>query len=158
MTGPRIFIILGVLLVVLFAISLAAKSQTQRSTVSSDPPPWVQSLKQTLLGDAKVAPAEISSSCLVDDRTAFAFTGATAICEAQIGESRKRVRKLTLAPVAPATFNVHYQPDKADEEAIPVTIRRLTSEKPAELVILKHGGMLTVTSLSPTKTARLNIK
>jgi hypothetical protein len=158
MTGPRIFIIVGVLLIVLFAISLAAKSQTQRPTVSPDAPPWVKSLKQKLLGDAKVDPAEISSSCLVDDRTAFAFTGSTAICEARIGESRKSVRKLTLKPVAPATFSVHYQPDEADEQAIPVTIRRITSNEPAELVILRNGGLLTVTSLSPTKPARLNIE
>jgi len=158
MSGPRLFIVVVVLLVVLFAISLALKSRTQGQPADPEQTPWAQNLKAKLLGDTPVDPSEIESDCLVDNGTAFAFTGAGAVCQALIRGSSKPVRTMDLVPVRPATFSVHFEPDSADEQAIPLSIRTVTADKPAELVILTHGGKLTVTSLPPSKTARLKIE
>jgi hypothetical protein len=158
MTGSRLFIVVVVLLVVLFAISLAVKSRSQGQTADSEQTPWAQNLKAKLLGDTPVDPSEIESTCLADHGTAFAFNGAGAVCRAQIRGSSNPVRTMVLTPVPPATFSVQFEPDRADEQAIPVNIRKVTAEKPAKIVILTHGGKLTVASLSPSKTARLRIE
>jgi hypothetical protein len=160
MTGPRLFIIVAVLLVVLFAVSLAARTQTRDRPASAGAPAWIAGVKQKLLGDAKVEPSDIKSSCLVDDGTAFAFTGTAPrmVCEARIEASRKPVRQMALVPIAPAVFSVQYEPDPADDQAIAVNIRRVTAEEPANLAILKNGGKLTLTRISPAKPARLKIE
>jgi hypothetical protein len=160
MTGPRLFIIVAVLLVVLFAVSLAARTQTRDRTTSAGAPAWIQAVKQRFLGDPKVAPSEIKSACFVEDGAAFAFTGTAArvVCEVQIESSTKPVRQMVLVPVAPAVFSVQFEPDPADDQAIPVNIRRVTAEKPARLVILKNGGKLTLTRISPARPARLTIE
>lgn len=160
MTGPRLFIIVVVLLIVLFAISLAARTQTRERTTSAGAPAWIEGVKQKFLGDPKVASSEIKSTCLVEDGTAFVFSGTAPgmVCEAQIGISAKPVRQMVLTPVASSVFSVQFEPDPADDQAMPVNIRRVTAEKPAKLVILKNGGTLTLTRISPTKPARLTIQ
>jgi hypothetical protein len=160
MTGPRLFIIVAVLLVVLFAVSLAARTQTRERTTSAGAPAWLQAVKQKLVGDPKVATAEIKSACLVEDGPAFAFTGTAArvVCEVRIEPSAKPVRQMVLVPVAPAVFSIQFEPDPADDQAMPVNIRKVTADKPAKLVILKNGGKLTLTRISPASPARLTIE
>ena len=96
---------------------------------------------------------DISSSCLTNAPAAFVIEPGKK-CEANIGESRKAVRKVKLTVKQDSKCTIDFVP--AGEEALPVH----STSGSVELSVMPKGGTLTITCTDAgvEKTALVNIE
>ncbi len=153
MPPSRIIIILAVVVLVLFGISLAVSTRTGRDQRSVPRAAWVQALKNVFLKNQKLEIQDISSACLTNAPVAFVIEPGKK-CEANIGESRKAVRKAKLTVKQDSKCTIDFVP--ADEEAL----RLHSTSGSVELSVMKKGGTLTITCTEAggEKTALVNIE
>jgi hypothetical protein len=155
MPPSRIIIILAVVVLVLFGITLAVSTRTGRDQRAVPQAAWVEALKNLFLKNQKLEVQDISSRspCLTKSPPAFVIEPGKP-CEANIGESRKVVRKAKLTVKQGSKCTIDFVP--ADEEALPVH----STSGSVELSVMKKGGTLTITcsDAGGEKTALVNIE
>ena len=153
MPASRIIIILAVIVLVLFGISLALSSRTGRDQRAVSQAAWVDALKNVFLKNQKLEIKDISSPCLTNAPAAFVIEPGKK-CEANIGESRKPVRKAQLTVKQGSKCTIDFVP--VDEEALRVH----STSGSVELSVMKKGGRLTITCTDAggEKTAMVNIE
>ena len=153
MPASRIIIILAVVVLILFGISLAVSTRTGRDQRAVPQGAWVEALKNVFLKNQKLEIQDISSPCLTNDPAAFVIEPGKK-CEANIGESRKVVRKVKLTVKQDSKCTIDFVP--TDEEALPVH----STSGSVELSVMKKGGTLTITCTDAggEKTALVNIE
>jgi hypothetical protein len=153
MPPSRIIIILAVVVLVLFGITLAVSTRTGRDQRAVPQGAWVEALKKVFLKNQKLEIRDISSPCLTNAPAAFVIKPGEK-CQANIGESRKVVRKAKLTVKQDSKCTIDFVP--VDEEALPVH----STSGSMELSVMKKGGKLTITCTDAggEKTALVNIE
>jgi hypothetical protein len=153
MPPSRIIIILAVVVLILFGISLAVSTRTGRDQRAVPQAAWVEALKKVFLKNQKLEIQDISSECLTNAPAAFVIESGKK-CKANIGESRKVVRKAKLTVKQGSKCTIDFVP--TDEEALPVH----STSGSIELSVMKKGGTLTITCTDAggEKTALVNIE
>ena len=153
MPPSRIIIILAVIVLVLFGISLALSSRTGRDQSAVPQAAWVEALKNVFLKNQKLEIQDISSECLTKAPAAFVIKPGEK-CQANIGESKKVVRKAKLTVKQDSKCAIDFVPN--DEQALPVH----STSGSVELSVMKKGGRLTITCTDAggEKTALVNIE
>jgi len=139
MPASRIIIILAVVVLVLFGISLALSSRTGRDQRAVPQAAWVEVLKNVFLKNQKLEIHDITSACLTKSPPAFVIEPGKKFCQAEIGKSRKAMRKAKLTVKQDSKCTIDFVP--ADEEALPVH----STSGSIELSVMKKGGTLTIT-------------
>src|SRR5262249_14461890 len=154
MPASRIIIILAVVVLVLFGISLAMSSRTGRDQRAVPKAAWVEALKNVFLKNQKLEIQDIKSECWSNTKRAFVIEPGEKFCQADIGKSRKAMRKAKLTVQQGSKCTIDFVP--ADKEALPVH----STSGSVELSVMKKGGTLTITCTDAVgeKTALVNIE
>ena len=153
MPPSRIIIVLAVVVLILFGISLALSSRTGRDQRAVPQAAWVEALKNVFLKNQKLEIQDIKSRCLNNAQAAFVIEPGNT-CKAEIGESKKAVRKVKLTVKRDSKCTIDFVP--AGEEALPVH----SNSGSVELSVMQKGGTLTITCTDAggEKTALVNIE
>jgi hypothetical protein len=151
MTPIRLLLILAVVVAVLFGISLALM---QRNAGDQPSPTggWVNDLKEKLWGSRRFdVEKDFASSCRQGRQWQIPQTSVT--CSAILTNSSDRqVKELKLTLAASSVVQLSYEPFQWDGEvvdrgAVTLTINRFEPGKSLKLVLLPHGGTLTLRRL-----------
>jgi hypothetical protein len=142
MQSYRMIIILGVVLLVLFGISLALSVRSGQDNRTVPEAAWIDGLKNVFLKDQRLAVQDIKdispSSCLDREQNAFVIEQGKS-CKAEIGESSKVVRKAKLTVEQGGKCAIDFVPADG-ENALPIH----STTGSVELSIMQKGGTLTI--------------
>jgi hypothetical protein len=141
MLSYRMIIILGVVLLVLFGISLALSVRSDQDSRTVPEVSWIDGLKNVFLKNQRLAIRDITfapgtTPCL--EENAFVIEQGQS-CEAKIGESREVVRKAKLTVKQGGKCTIDFVPADS-ENALPVH----STTGSVELSIMQKGGTLKI--------------
>ncbi len=169
MSPAKVIILVAVLVIVLFAISLAVSSrQTASPRVSVNPTnSWVSKINQFLAGGQTLDLARDVKATNGWSNGHWVLTNGVRAGSLEISTSKKRIRKARLSLETGSGFRIEYKPradparptNPADAEALPIKVNNFTMQQsPLELTILPHGGYLSVQRQIATGVVSLRLE
>ena len=151
MTPGRFILILVVVVLVAFGVSLALLRKNSRDPQPQSNPTnsWVNDVKTKLMGSQRFnVEKDFSSTCR--QGRLLSLPQGLPTCSATLTNSAdKQIKELRLTLIGADAFELHYAPLKngaetVDRGAVSVNLTQFEPNKPLKLIILPHGGKLTL--------------
>lgn len=167
MTPARFLILLGVIVLVLFAIALAVQQRSKESDANSTNS-WTHRLQSAFAKSQAfdaLKDADPTPTGKMWNSSNPAGLGAIASLNLRVKEGNQKIRRATFK-LSPGKFALKYTPSpdekskdkQADPDAVKFDISEFDPDKgPLTLVFLKHGGTLNIVRKGPGPLFQLTV-
>jgi len=147
MTGPRIFIIVLVLLGVLFIVGLGMglrQNDAQPNANNVSPPNWTSTLGDWLSPSLDLTTVQLTAgACLQAAQKSFTLA-AGSDCQLQVPAANKKYRKLKLHLVTGASVKVNYTAPTNTDPNLSKQDLSWPGKDPQTLLVLAGGGSIVL--------------
>ena len=147
MTGPRIFIIILVLLAVLFIVVMGIglrQNDAQPDAHNFSPPDWTSSLGDWLSPSLDLTTVQVAAgACLQAVQKTFTLAPGSN-CKLQAPAASQKYRKVKLHRVAGASVTVSYRSPTDDDPNLSKQDLSWPGKDPQSLLVLTGGGSITL--------------